>query len=45
MAGVLYLKLNHENRKRDRLYGPVTHDIRVDVTKDGDANPQFRYLV
>lgn len=45
MAGGLYLKLNYENKKRDRLYGPVTDDIRVDVTKDGDANPQFRYLV
>ncbi|OJJ61836.1 hypothetical protein ASPSYDRAFT_194815 [Aspergillus sydowii CBS 593.65] len=45
MAGGLYLKLNYENKKRDRLYGPVTDDIRVDVTKDGDANHQFRYLV
>ncbi|KAL4936012.1 hypothetical protein BDV06DRAFT_233794 [Aspergillus oleicola] len=45
MAGGLYLKLSDENRKRDRMYGPVTDDIRIDVTEDGDANPRFRYLV
>ncbi|KAL2817730.1 major facilitator superfamily domain-containing protein [Aspergillus cavernicola] len=45
MALGLYLKLNHENKKRDRLYGPVTDDVRIDVTVDGDANPRFRYLI
>ncbi|KAL4965540.1 putative MFS transporter [Aspergillus stella-maris] len=45
MAGGLYLKLSYENKKRDRMYGPVTDDVRIDVTEDGDANPRFRYLV
>ncbi|KAL5343182.1 major facilitator superfamily domain-containing protein [Aspergillus crustosus] len=45
LAGGLYIKLNYENKKRDRLYGPVTEDMRIDVTENGDANPQFRYLI
>jgi hypothetical protein len=45
MALGLYIKLNHENKKRDRLYGPVDDNVHVDVTEDGDANPRFRYLV
>ena len=45
MAGGLYLKLSYENKIRDRLYGPVTDDVRIDVTAEGDANPRFRYLV
>ncbi|KAL4761192.1 putative MFS transporter [Aspergillus foveolatus] len=45
MAGGLYLKLSYENKIRDRLYGPVTDDVRIDVTAEGDANPRFRYLI
>lgn len=41
----LYAKLVHENKVRDRLYGSVDENVRVDVTGDGDNNPQFRYLV
>jgi hypothetical protein len=40
----LHLKLEHENRKRDQLYGEVEADAHVDVTKDGDRNARFRYL-
>ncbi|KAF7625167.1 hypothetical protein AFLA_002041 [Aspergillus flavus NRRL3357] len=40
----LYLKLRHENRRRDRMYGTVDPDVRVDVTREGDNHPQFRYL-
>lgn len=40
----LYAKVTHENKKRDRLYGTVDRDVHVDVTRDGDKNPQFRYL-
>ncbi|KAF9895074.1 hypothetical protein FE257_004703 [Aspergillus nanangensis] len=40
----LYVKLRHENRRRDRLYGKVDPNMRVDVTEDGDQHRQFRYL-
>ncbi|KAB8070535.1 major facilitator superfamily domain-containing protein [Aspergillus leporis] len=40
----LYLKLAHENRRRDRVYGKVDSDLRVDVTEEGDNHPQFRYM-
>jgi hypothetical protein len=40
----LHLKLEHENRKRDRLYGEVEVDAHVDVTEGGDKNARFRYL-
>lgn len=40
----LHFKLEHENRKRDSLYGKVGEDVRVDVTDGGDQNVNFRYL-
>ncbi|KAB8232009.1 major facilitator superfamily domain-containing protein [Aspergillus alliaceus] len=40
----LFVKLSHENRRRDRVYGKVDENIRVDVTKEGDNHPQFRYM-
>lgn len=44
MALGLFVKLTRDNKKRDTLYGTVDRNIRIDVTKDGDKNPQFRYL-
>lgn len=40
----LHFKLEHENRKRDRLYGEVDPDAHVDVTDGGDKNNKFRYM-
>lgn len=40
----LHLKLEHENRRRDRLYGEVEANAHVDVTDGGDKNARFRYL-
>lgn len=40
----LHFKLAHENKKRDRLYGPVHENTRVDVTRGGDSNTSFRYF-
>ncbi|KAF9634117.1 hypothetical protein BFW01_g5012 [Lasiodiplodia theobromae] len=40
----LHFKLEHENRRRDRLYGRVEADARVDVTVGGDKGRGFRYL-
>ncbi|EON68139.1 hypothetical protein W97_07288 [Coniosporium apollinis CBS 100218] len=40
----LHFKLQHENRKRDRLYGKVPEDAQIDVTQGGDNNPNFRYF-
>ncbi|KAJ9640386.1 hypothetical protein H2201_002566 [Coniosporium apollinis] len=40
----LHFKLQHENRKRDRLYGKVPDDAQIDVTLGGDNNPNFRYF-
>lgn len=40
----LHFKLEHENKKRDRLYGVVEDDAFVDVTNGGDKNTRFRYL-
>lgn len=40
----LHFKLEHENKKRDRLYGKVDENVRIDVTDGGDNNHAFRYL-
>lgn len=40
----LHFKLAQENKKRDRLYGPVDENTRVDVTSGGDSNTSFRYF-
>ncbi|KAH6653176.1 major facilitator superfamily domain-containing protein [Truncatella angustata] len=40
----LHFKLKSENRKRDRLYGPVDANTAVDVTIGGDKSTAFRYL-
>lgn len=40
----LHFKLEHENKKRDRLHGPVDRNIVVDVTEGGDQTKSFRYL-
>ncbi|KAI8663779.1 hypothetical protein NCS57_00980100 [Fusarium keratoplasticum] len=40
----LHFKLDHENRKRDREFGPVEDHEQLDVTLMGDKHPKFRYL-
>lgn len=40
----LHFKLEHENRKRDRLYGKTDASARIDVTDGGDQNHGFRYM-
>ncbi|CAH0025271.1 unnamed protein product [Clonostachys rhizophaga] len=40
----LHFKLAHENRKRDRDFGPVEGYGQLDVTTLGDKHPQFRYF-
>ncbi|KAH7268599.1 hypothetical protein FSOLCH5_008002 [Fusarium solani] len=40
----LHFKLDHENRKRDREFGPVEDHEQLDVTLVGDKHPKFRYL-
>lgn len=40
----LHFKLEHENKKRDRLYGKPDQNMAVDVTKGGDNNHNFRYM-
>lgn len=40
----LHVSLTIENRRRDRVYGEVSEEQRVDVTDGGDQNPHFRYL-
>ncbi|KAJ6118492.1 hypothetical protein N7471_013112 [Penicillium samsonianum] len=44
LAMGLSVKLTLENRRRDRVYGVVGVDERVDVTDVGDNHPNFRYL-
>ncbi|CAI7609853.1 unnamed protein product [Penicillium palitans] len=44
LAMGLSVKLTLENRRRDRVYGVVGVDERVDVTDAGDNHPKFRYL-
>ncbi|KAJ5770236.1 uncharacterized protein N7511_002287 [Penicillium nucicola] len=39
----LSLQMKYENRRRDRVYGVVDPDERVDVT-EGDNHSKFRYL-
>ncbi|KAJ5691725.1 hypothetical protein N7488_012460 [Penicillium malachiteum] len=43
LAFGLHMCLTLENKRRDRLYGMVNQDDRVDVT-DGDLNSNFRYV-
>ncbi|KAH7124321.1 major facilitator superfamily domain-containing protein [Dactylonectria macrodidyma] len=40
----LHFKLQHENRKRDREFGPVEDGEQLDVTQMGNKHPKFRYL-
>ncbi|KKY18722.1 putative permease of the major facilitator superfamily [Diplodia seriata] len=40
----LHVKLERENGRKDRLYGTVAEDVRVDVTTGGDRSRDFRYL-
>ncbi|KAF2176145.1 MFS general substrate transporter [Zopfia rhizophila CBS 207.26] len=40
----LHFKLQYENRKRDREFGPVEDHEQLDVTQLGDMHPKFRYL-
>jgi hypothetical protein len=44
LAMGLSVKLTLENRRRDRVYGVVGVNERVDVTEAGDNHPNFRYL-
>ena len=36
--------LSRENRRRDLMYGAVDPNVEVDVTNEGDAHRNFRYL-
>ena len=40
----LHVKLTMENKRRDREYGEVDENTRIDVTEGGDKNPHFRFL-
>jgi hypothetical protein len=40
----LHFKLEHENGKRDRLYGEVAAATHVDITDGGNKHNDFRYL-
>lgn len=40
----LHFKLEHENKKRDRLYGKAEDNVTIDVTQGGDQSNSFRYL-
>lgn len=44
LALALHFKLEHENKKRDRLYGKAEENVRIDVTDGGDQNHAFRYM-
>lgn len=41
----LRISLALENKRRDRIHGPVDENERVDVTEGGDSHPKFRYLL
>lgn len=45
LAMGLRISLALENRRRDRVYGAVDENERVDVTEGGDSNARFRYLL
>ncbi|KAF4629374.1 hypothetical protein G7Y89_g8770 [Cudoniella acicularis] len=40
----LHFKLDMENKRRDRVFGPVDSEENIDVSNLGDQNPKFRYL-
>ncbi|RDA86229.1 hypothetical protein CP532_5085 [Ophiocordyceps camponoti-leonardi (nom. inval.)] len=40
----MHFALEAENRRRDRVYGPVDAEGEVDVTEEGDDHADFRYV-
>ncbi|KAL3955932.1 hypothetical protein ACCO45_008778 [Purpureocillium lilacinum] len=44
ISSVVFPESDAENRRRDLMYGPVDPNVEVDVTNEGDAHRNFRYL-
>jgi preprotein translocase subunit YajC len=44
LALIMHFLLSRENRKRDKLYGPVDSNQAVDVSQQGDYARNFRYF-
>ncbi|KAM5355039.1 hypothetical protein ACJ41O_001685 [Fusarium nematophilum] len=40
----MHFALARENKRKDELYGPVDSQVEVDVSEQGDYNPNFRYF-
>jgi hypothetical protein len=45
LALIMHFALDRENKRRDRLYGPVDVNAEIDVSEQGDNNRQFRYMI
>ncbi|KAJ9602634.1 hypothetical protein H2200_012827 [Cladophialophora chaetospira] len=41
----LVFTLHAENKKKDRLHGPVDESMQFDISEEGDKHPMFRYLL
>ncbi|KAK4945162.1 hypothetical protein LTR10_015588 [Elasticomyces elasticus] len=41
----LVVALHAENKKKDRLHGPVDESVQYDISAQGDKHPMFRYLL
>jgi hypothetical protein len=41
---IMHVLLDRENKRRDRVYGPVVPNAEIDVSEQGDYNRQFRYM-
>jgi hypothetical protein len=44
LALFMHFALDRENKRRDRVYGPVDPNAEIDVSEQGDNNLQFRYM-
>lgn len=43
-ALILTIYYRRENKRRDRVYGPVDPDAKIDTSELADETPSFRYL-
>ncbi|KAF5671407.1 nicotinamide mononucleotide permease [Fusarium heterosporum] len=40
----MHFALKRENKRKQELYGPVDHEVEVDISEQGDYDRNFRYL-
>lgn len=44
LALLMHFALERENKRNEKLYGPLDNDAEVDAADEGDQSKNFRYL-